>query len=89
MNRTEATYAQGLEALRRAGRVEAYWYEGITLKLGPDCRYTPDFLVQMSDGELQLHECKGFRRDDAMVKLRTCLDKFPFRIFVNGVEFTG
>ena len=89
MNRWERDYALGLEAKKRAGQVRDYWYEGVTLKLGPDLRYTPDFLVIAGDGEVQLHEIKGHRRDDAMVKLRACLDKYPFRIFMNGMEFTG
>jgi len=89
MNRWEQTYALGLEARKRAGEVRDYWYEGITLKLGPKCRYTPDFLVILANGEAQLHEVKGFKRDDAMVKLRVCLKVYPFRIFLNGKEFTG
>jgi hypothetical protein len=89
MNKLEAAYALGLEAQKRAGRIQGYWYEGITLKLGPDCRYTPDFLVILEDGEVQLHEVKGHMRDDAAVKLRVCVERYPFRIFLNGQEFTG
>lgn len=75
MNKTERAYADHLLAI-----VQPAWfkYEGITLKLGPDCRYTPDFAVMLHDGTIEFHETKGFRRDDAMVKIRAAADAFPF-----------
>ena len=89
MNGAESAYALGLEARRRAGEIQAYWYEDVTLRLGPDCRLTIDFMVIAADGEVQFHEVKGRMREDAAVKLRACLGKFPFRIFLNGKEFQG
>jgi hypothetical protein len=79
MNRTEAAYSELLEARRLAGEIRAWWFEAVTLKLAHDCRYTPDFLVQLADGALECHECKGFWRDDARVKIKVAADKFPFR----------
>lgn len=80
MNKTEKIHAQKLEAMRRNGTVQEWHYEGLTLKLGDDCRYTPDFLVIYIDGYMELHETKGFMRDDALVKLRTAARIYPFRI---------
>lgn len=80
MNRTEAAYAARLDVLKVAGEVAEWWYEGITLKLGADCRYTPDFLVMLPDLTLEVHETKGFMRDDALVKLRVAAGMFPFRV---------
>ena len=45
MNKTEQEYAQHLENLKNTGQIESYSFECETLKLGKDCRYTPDFRV--------------------------------------------
>lgn len=80
MNKTEAAYAQFLDIQLKAGLVQAWWFERLTLKLADDCRYTPDFMVIGSDGVIELHETKGFMRDDARVKLKVAADMFPFRV---------
>ena len=79
MNKTEAAYAAYLEELKVLGRVAWYVFEGATLKLAKDCRYTPDFAVMTHDGYLEFHEVKGFWRDDAKVKIRIAAERFPFR----------
>lgn len=86
MNKLETRWAQELEFRRRAGDVAWYRFEAMTLKLADGCRYTPDFLVCLADGKdgadgtLELHETKGFMRDDAQVKLRVCAEMYPFRL---------
>lgn len=82
MNKTEAAYAEELRLRELAGEVVWFKYEGVTLRLGPDCRYTPDFLVMLLGGELECHETKGFHREDAMVKLRVAAEAFPFRFIL-------
>ena len=74
MNKLESEYAVKIA-------LESAWsaFEGITLRLGMDCRYTPDFAVLTHAGMLEMHEVKGFRRDDAMVKIRVAAAIFPFR----------
>lgn len=79
MNKLEASYAMELEVRKRAGEIVNYWFEAITLKLAPDTRYTPDFAVLMADYTMELHETKGFFRDDAKVKLKIAAEKFPFK----------
>lgn len=55
--------------------------QSITLKLGPDCRYTADFSALAEDG-LCLFEVKGpFRREDAMVKLRVAAAMYCYLTF--------
>ena len=53
----------------------------VTLRLGHDCRYTPDY-VCASEGpgewEINAFEVKGFQRDDAMVKLRVAAREYPW-----------
>jgi ribosomal protein L39E len=79
MNKTEAEYAEVLESQIRDGCTEAYWFESTTLKLAKDTRYTPDFMVMMSDGRIEFHEVKGHWEDDAKVKIKVAAAMFPFR----------
>ncbi len=83
MNRTEEAYAAHLQLRLLAGEISAFVYEGLKFRLATRCWYTPDFVVMMPDGALQIHETKGHLEDDAAVKLRV----FPecwywFRLFV-------
>jgi hypothetical protein len=80
MNKTEAAYAQYLEADKRNGVISEWFYEALTFKLGQDCRYTPDFMVIDASGIVSFVETKGFMRDDALVKLKTFAKQFPFRL---------
>src|SRR4029077_19801939 len=68
MNRTERRYSQHLEILRAAGEVRWWAFEAIKLRLARRTWYTPDFLVELPDGELTVHEVKGHWEDDARVK---------------------
>ena len=79
MNRLEQRYAALLDARKARGDVAEWHYEALTLKLAHDTRYTPDFLVVLADGAVELHEVKGGHfRDDAKVKARVCARAFPF-----------
>jgi hypothetical protein len=82
MNKTEAAYSKVLDALVVAGDVHRYWFESVSFSIGTDCRYVPDFLVQLTSGELEVHEVKGFMREDARVKLRAFAAMYPFRLYV-------
>lgn len=85
MNKTEAAYARRLDLMAREGEIVEWWFESVKLRVGKLCHYSPDFLVVMPDGELQIHEVKGSRRvftDDAKVKLRACANKYPLRFYV-------
>lgn len=79
MNKLEALWAADLEIRRAAGEVLWFGYEAVTLKLANDCRLTPDFGVLYKDCEFGFEEVKGLRREDAMIKLKVAVDKFPFR----------
>lgn len=89
MNKLEAMYAEELNRRKAAGEIVAWWYEGITFKLAPDCRYTPDFLVQLDNGELELHETKGFWKDDARVKIKVAAAKFPLFVWCGITKKKG
>lgn len=82
-NKTESRYeAEVLIPRRAAGEVRRWWFEGIKLRLGDDCFYSPDYLVELPDGILELHEIKGFMEDDAAVKLSVVKTMYPFAVFV-------
>lgn len=83
MNRTEAEYAGMLEARKAKGEILWWVFEGMTLKLADNTRYTPDFVVMVSDGALEIHEIKGgFIREDGWLKLKVAAGMFPFRFFL-------
>lgn len=79
MNKTESAYAKYLETLKQAGEVLWYEFESMNLRLADKCFYAVDFLVLVKSGQLECHEVKGFWTDDALVKIKTAADKFPFR----------
>ena len=79
MNGTEAAYAVHLDTRKAAREILDYWFEAMTFKLADGCRYTPDFVVQMADGLIEVHEVKGHWEDDALVKIKVAAEMFPFR----------
>lgn len=79
MNKLEAQYAGLLEQRRIIGEVEWFSFDAIKIRLADNTFYTPDFLVMLADGTLEVHEVKGFWEDDARVKIKVAADKFPFR----------
>ena len=86
MNKTEAAYAQHLEAKKAAGEVAWYKFEAVKLRLADNTFYTPDFAVMLPNGELEMHEVKGFWADDARVKIKVAADMHPFRFIAVRVK---
>ena len=81
MNATEARYAAYLDQLRLAGEVLQWKFEAIKLQLAPDTTLTPDFMVMLADGSLEMHDVKGAKAiytDDAKVKMKVAAREFPF-----------
>tara|TARA_B100001029_G_C14948083_1_gene387128 strand:- start:153 stop:512 length:360 start_codon:yes stop_codon:yes gene_type:complete len=86
MNKLEKRYGDYLNQLKMAGEIIDYRYEAFSLKIGFNCRYHFDFFVVTKD-EFQIHETKGFMRDDARVKLMGAAASFPwFRFFLVKAE---
>jgi hypothetical protein len=82
MNKLEKEYSIALEARKQAGEVNWWRFEAIKLRLADKTFYSPDFAVMLSNGELQMHEVKGFMMDDANVKLKVAADLYPFRFML-------
>lgn len=99
MNRTEAAYAELLEARRLAGEIEAYDFEKQKFRLANKTWYTPDFIVQMPDGMIEIHEVKAMTtkgkvriEDDANVKLKVIAEQFsqyPFYVAAQRPKCLG
>ena len=79
MNKTEQAYGDCLEQRKQAGEIAWYKFEGIKLRLADNTFYTPDFAVMGVGGEMEMHEVKGFWRDDARAKIKIAADLYPFR----------
>jgi hypothetical protein len=79
MNRLEAAYAQHLELQRAAGVIRRWDYEPERLLIGNRCTYLPDFRIVGADDVIEMHEVKGFMRDDALVKLKVAASMHPYR----------
>ena len=80
LNKTERAFLAHLRA--NPGEVGAWiGIQSVTLKLGDDCRYTPDFFCVGSSGAVAW-EVKGFMRDDALVKLKTAARAFSWIKFI-------
>lgn len=82
MNKTETAYAGYLETLKQSGKVLWYEFEPMNLRLADKCFYSVDFLVMLKSGQLECHEVKGYLTDDALVKIKTAAEKFPFRFLM-------
>jgi hypothetical protein len=79
MNRTEARYAEHLEARKQAGEVAWWKFESIKLRLADNTFYTPDFAVMLIDGLMECHETKGHWEEDARVKIKVAASMYSFR----------
>ena len=86
MNKTEAAYGQHLQQLQAAGEVLWYVFEGVKLRLADNTFYTPDFAVMRADGQLEMHEVKGFWQDDARVKIKVAASMYPFKFVALKVK---
>lgn len=88
MNKGERAYASHLDLWRAAGKVRRWWFEFVALRLADNTHYKPDFLVQLPDGALELHEVKGrkgdsfYAEEDAWIKVKVIAEHSPFAVRV-------
>lgn len=78
MNKTERRYAGHLESLKMEGTIKDYLHEPFNIRLGKNTFYKPDFLVVTADNEIEVHEVKGYWRDDAKVKIKVAAERVPW-----------
>ena len=82
MNKTEAEYAEYLKRLEMVGDIAWFKFEGIKLRLADNTFLSPDFIIMLPNGEIQIKEVKGYMMDDASVKNKVCASIYPFRFFI-------
>jgi hypothetical protein len=86
MNKLETKYSQHLELRRQAGEILHWKFEPLKLRLAQRTYYNVDFSVVLAGGAIEMHETKGFWRDDARVKIKVAAEHFPEYNFV-GVRW--
>ncbi len=79
MNGLESRYETDLRLRQVAGEVTWYRFESLKFRLADNTFYTPDFMVMLAGGEIELHEVKGHWEDDARVKIKVAAAMYPFR----------
>ena len=79
LNKTEQAYSDYLKLRMLSGEVAWYKFEGLKFRLADKTFYTPDFVVMLSCGTMEIHEVKGFWTDDARVKTKIAADMYPFK----------
>lgn len=85
----EEEYAAFLELLKRAHDIWDYWYKPWKFLLAKQTTYEPDFLVQRPNGFLEVHEVKGYWREDAKLKWKITMDRYPFFTYVVIQKING
>ena len=81
MNGTERAYAVELERRQLAGEIVRWDFQPEKLRLALLCWYEPDFRVLMTDGEIQMHEVKGFIEPAGRVKIKVAAEQHPMYWF--------
>lgn len=89
MNKTEAAYAAHLDLLKTGGDILCWKFEAVKLRLADKTWYTPDFMVIRKTGRVEMHEVKGFWRDDARVKFKVAQETFQEFWFVSATGVKG
>jgi len=77
-SKLEQRYAGHLQKRLYAGDISDWAHERMKFRIGKRCWYTPDFMVIAADGVMELHEVKGWARDDAKVKFRAAAEFMPY-----------
>lgn len=104
MNSTEKRYAEQLKLRYQVGEVLWWGYECITLKLGEDCRYTPDFCVMLASLDFRCIDTKAtvtklnskkepylvpLCEDDSKSKIATAASLFPLGFYLAFQDADG
>jgi hypothetical protein len=86
-SKTEGRYAELLRWRAATGEIVGWLYEPLSLRLGADLHYRPDFLVWRTERPLvELVEVKGtWIRDRAMAKVKAAATRFPAFTFTLAV----
>jgi len=90
MNKTEAAYADLLEARKVAGEILSWKFHPMNVRLANNTFYEVDFLVVTKDLELQIHETKGtYTTQVGNMKIKLCAEVLPFFRFIKCIKQAG
>ncbi len=86
-NATETAYGRELQRQKLAGAILEWWWQPCSFRLSFDEKgrgifYRPDFFVLTRENILEVHETKGFMREDARHKLAWAASLYPFRFIL-------
>lgn len=76
-NKWEAERYSMLQALLGAGAIDWFAFETFRFAISRHRKFIPDFVYRDRQDGLCVWEVKGFRRDDAMVKLDVAAYQYP------------
>lgn len=92
-SKLEAARARYLTGLTLAGEVRRVVYHPFKVEIGPGRWYTPDFLVEWSNGALVVEEVKGHvqmkNARDSISRLHAAADKLPMFVWQLVLAPTG
>jgi hypothetical protein len=82
MNKLENRYASEiLSPSILSEEITSWKFQSLKLKLAHRTFYTPDFILTLPDGHIEIHEVKGHWEDDARVKIKVAAQMFPEFVF--------
>ena len=81
MNKTETSYSILLQMMKTAGEIIEWRFEAVKFRLAKATFYTPDFMIVYQD-RIEIHEVKGWWRDDARVKIKVAAQMYPWFKFI-------
>lgn len=79
MNKLEVAFSRILDEGVRDGTFDRWDYEPVSLRLGKNTFFIPDFRVIFADGSETYYEVKGFWREDARAKIKIAASVHPYR----------
>ena len=87
MNKTEAAFAEWLEAEKLAGRVLDWKFHPMRVRLADNTYYEVDFLALGADMGLTIYETKGgYTSDKGQIKIKLCAEVLPYFRMVKAVK---
>lgn len=80
MNKTEERFESSVLQVRKlAGEIDSWEYEKLKFRLADGAYYTPDFVVYLADGTIEIAEVKGSAgwEEAARVRMKVAAEQFP------------
>jgi hypothetical protein len=78
-SKLEYRYAQYLQILKESGHIQEWDYETRVFDFKDQKieHFLPDFMVEVSDSDREVHECKGFLQKYDLDRLKGLFEEYP------------